>query len=134
MNEYMPWREDYSVGNDSIDEEHKQILELINDLHRVVVLQRREDSVAVNSVLEQLMHYTVRHFQHEEEIMRACGYPGLEEHKALHGRLRRRTAAMRTNMFLVTDRDMLSYLKEWWHHHIIQQDQGYAPYLSVMAR
>lgn len=134
MDEFMPWREDYSVGNDLIDGEHQQILELINDLHRVVVLQRREDRVAVNSVLEQLMHYTIRHFQHEEDIMRACNYPKLEQHRELHGRLRRRTAAMRTNMFLVTDRDMLAYLKEWWHHHIMEQDQAYAPYLGVTTR
>jgi hemerythrin len=131
MKEFMPWKEEYSVGDNSIDDQHRQIIELINDLHRVISLNSSNSSVAVKGVLEQLTHYTIQHFQHEEKVMQACRYPDIENHKAMHSRLRRRTAAMRSNMFLVTDRDLLEYLRDWWNDHILSQDKAYEPYLAV---
>jgi hemerythrin-like metal-binding protein len=131
MTTFMPWREEYSVGDDSIDSQHKEIIELINDLHRVLSLNGGNSTVAVKGILEQLMHYTIKHFQYEEKILQACGYPDIENHKAMHGRLQRRTAAMRTNMYAVTDRDLLGYLRDWWSDHILTQDKAYSPYLAV---
>jgi hemerythrin-like metal-binding protein len=134
MSELMPWNSSYSVGDDSIDSEHKRIVNLINELYLILHTRGEGDRIKVREVLDQLVRYTVSHFQHEERLMLECGYPDLEAHKALHVRLKRRTAAMRTNIDLVTERDMLCYLKDWWRGHIVEQDQLYAPFLTVTAR
>jgi hemerythrin len=134
MGEFMPWSSRYSVGDDSIDAQHKHIVNLINELYLLLHTRGEGDRIRVREVLDQLVRYTVSHFDHEERLMLACGYPDLESHKELHTRLKRRTAAMRANLDLITERDLLGYLKDWWQNHIVEHDQLYAPYLTVAAR
>jgi hemerythrin-like metal-binding protein len=131
MAEYMPWKSSYSVGDDSIDAQHKRIVALVNSLHTSLQTPGGADRGKVKQVLEDLVYYTIQHFDHEERLMRECGYPDLDNHRALHIRLRLRTIAMRNNLELVTERDMLGYVKDWWNNHIMEQDRAYAPYVAM---
>jgi hemerythrin len=66
----MFWKESYSVGIALIDDQHKNLMERINELRRCVHFKRgRED---IEAVLESLILFTVEHFEYEE-----CGGPGL---------------------------------------------------------
>jgi hemerythrin-like metal-binding protein len=132
--EFMPWKSSYSVGEHSIDAQHKQIIELINDLHRVLNSQQEGSRARIKAVLDQLVHYTVTHFQHEEQVMLECGYPDLNNHKAIHSQLKRRTVAMCAHLEALTERDVLSYLRDWWSGHILEHDKAYAPFLTVAVR
>ena len=65
--------------------------------------------------------------------MREHDYPALAEHAALHARLRHRTADFQAHANLVTSRDLLRFVKEWWLEHIQGEDKKYAPYLTEIA-
>ena len=86
-------------------------------------------------VLDRLVEYTHTHFDHEEKIMQDAGFPEgeFEAHKALHDAMRRRTMGLRTHLNLVTARDVLVFLKDWWLDHIQGEDKKYAVYLELLA-
>jgi methyl-accepting chemotaxis protein/hemerythrin len=123
---YIAWKAEFSVGDPSLDAQHRQIIELIDELH--VATQRGVAYQAIRPFLDQLVQYTVNHFQAEEKLLAARQYPDLIPHQTLHEKMRQRTIALRDNAGLVTGRDLLVFLKEWWCNHIQEQDKKYAPY------
>ena len=129
MASYIAWNDYYSVGDESLDAQHKQLLGLINELYGA--MEQGADHAAVRTLLERLLQYTLQHFKYEEEVMLAHDYPDLIRHKAIHDKMRQKTIDFRENADLVTGRDLLIFLKEWWCNHIQEQDRKYAPYLKV---
>jgi hemerythrin len=125
---YITWKNDYSVSESSLDAQHRQIVELLNELH--AAMQRGIDHQSVKPLLDRLVQYTVNHFQAEEKLLLAHQYPDYVQHKALHDKMRQRTMGLRDNAGLVTGRDLLVFLKEWWCNHIQEQDKKYTPYLA----
>ena len=128
---YIAWKDYYNVGDDSIDQQHKQIIEMINDLYRAT--QLKDDRQVLKPILRELVQYTIQHFENEEKLMRECNYPGLADHKVLHDRMRQRTVGLSDNVASITGRDLLGFLKEWWCNHIQDHDKKYAPYLKKLV-
>jgi hemerythrin len=131
MDSYIAWKDYYSVGDAAIDGQHKQIIDIINDLYDA--MEQGTDASAVTPILDRLVYYTINHFRQEEDCLLAHQYPDLAQHKVLHDKMRRQTIAWRQNADLVTGRDLLIFLKEWWCNHIQQQDKKYAPYLKTLV-
>ncbi|MBN2581347.1 MAG: hemerythrin family protein [Pirellulales bacterium] len=125
----IAWNDYYSVGEPSLDAEHKQIIFCINDLF--AALQEGAPAQAVRPVLDCLVQYTLTHFQHEEEVMQAYDFPGLAEHKKLHDQMREKTRTLHERAEAITGQDLLFFLKQWWLEHIQGEDKKYAPYLKV---
>lgn len=132
MNTYAPWKSSYSVGDESIDAQHKQVLAIISDLHAAIQSGREYGGLA--ETLDRMIAYMTTHFKHEEEKMRACGFPDLQNHKAEHDQMRRRMEDIRKNVALVTARDLLRFLRDWLVDHLQAEDQCYVPYLSAASR
>jgi hemerythrin len=126
---YVAWKEIYSVGDPTIDGQHKQILSAINELHAANMSGGGQ--MAMKGILDRIVNYTHSHFTHEENIMKACGYPDLANHQEQHDQMRRRTENMRENTKLITGNDLERMLKDWWTKHIQAEDQCYVPYLSA---
>jgi hemerythrin len=131
MSAHVTWKEYYSVGDPSLDSQHKQIIGIINELYDA--MQAPSDQKLVKRLLDRLVGYTMNHFKCEEVVMRQHEYPALAEHKALHDKLRQRTVDLREHADLVTQRDLLHFLKKWWMEHIQEIDKAYAPYLQTAA-
>jgi hemerythrin len=75
---YWRWDPAYSVGIAVIDEQHKRIIEYINELNKATLYQ---DNQKVASVLLHLVDYTISHFSFEESLMEEANYTMLEAHK-----------------------------------------------------
>jgi len=129
---YVEWKPFYSVGDAAIDDEHKRLLGIVDDLY--VAIQMGHEQTRVQEVLERLAEYTTTHFDHEERVMRGCGYPNLDAHKAMHGEMQRRVLELQANPNAVAEGDLLQFVKNWWVRHIQNQDKAYAPYLNAVAR
>jgi hemerythrin-like metal-binding protein len=129
VNEFITWTPYFSVGDESLDAEHKTIVGLINRLHAAVAGSRTEADL--RQIADELIRYTVTHFQHEEQVMLDCGYPDLEAHKFLHERLQERTIDFRAHLNIVKGPELLRFLKSWWCNHIQDKDKMYTPYLQV---
>jgi hemerythrin-like metal-binding protein len=132
MAEFVTWKPYFSVGNESLDTEHKIIFGLINDLYAAVVSNKPD--VDLKSISDRLVRYTMTHFQHEEQAMSEWGYPDLHAHRQMHESLRQRTVDLCSHLSLVTARDMLRFLKDWWCEHIQERDKAYSPYVRLLSR
>lgn len=128
MNTYVVWKPIYSVGDDALDAQHARIIQIVNELY--AALGKGTERAALTPLLDRLVEYTNTHFEYEERIMREHAFPEFDAHKALHDRMRRRTADLREYKHLVTGQDLLRYLKDWWLNHIQNQDKQYTPYLG----
>lgn len=128
---YIEWKPFYTVGDPTLDDEHRGLLAIIDDLHTTIANGNQQDRV--QDVLDRLTHYTMSHFDHEEHVMRACGYPAFDAHKTMHEEMRRRTFELRATPDTIASRDLLQFLKNWWVRHIQNQDKAYSPYLDAVA-
>ncbi len=129
MGKLLAWNAYYSVGHPCLDEEHQRIIKLIDDLY--VAIAAGQENARTRQTLDALVHYTMTHFDHEEQVMQECGYPDLLAHKALHDQMRQRTLDLRDNVNLVTGRNVLFFLKDWWTNHIQAEDKEYTRHLTV---
>jgi hemerythrin-like metal-binding protein len=129
MGAFVEWRSYYSVGDPSLDAEHQQILGLIDDLY--ATMSAGKENAKTREILDRLVRYTLTHFEHEEQIMRDCDFPGLAVHKAEHSRMKQRTLDLREHIGLVTGKDVLYFLKDWWTNHIQEEDKSYSAYLRA---
>lgn len=127
----FPWKEEYSVNIAIIDEQHKKLLSLIDQLHRGVSEgQSKED---LQKVFAGLLDYMLHHFETEEQLMAQHGFPGLEEHKREHEDFRRKIIEF-LDAFLdaQTDvaMDMVQYLVSWIRLHVFFTDRRYVTFLN----
>ena len=81
----VAWSEEYKVNVAEIDEQHQQMLELVNKLHAAV--EARIDKTELMDMLSDLVEFSRMHFSMEEGLMREHGYPGLTEHHKEHRQL-----------------------------------------------
>jgi len=129
MAPYIVWKDDYSVNDESLDTQHKQIIAIINELY--TAMQKGVDYEVVKPLLDRLVQYTINHFRYEEKILLARQYPDFAQHKILHDKMRQQTIAWRENANIVTGQDLLVLLRDWWCNHIQDQDKKYSPYMIV---
>ena len=119
---YIMWRHAYSVGIESIDEHHKKILGIINELYEH--MQNGTGEKEYKIVIAELKDYASYHFNLEETLMFEAKFPGAEVHKANHEEYRKKvdTLAM---AFKEQPEDLMVFLKEWWSFHILRVDKQY---------
>lgn len=81
----LQWKSEYSVGIASMDDEHREMIELINDVY--AKLGDSPDAATIESCLEEIFSTISLHFALEERIMRDSGYDEYEDHKEDHEEL-----------------------------------------------
>jgi methyl-accepting chemotaxis protein/hemerythrin len=127
----MTWTDDLSVGIRLIDEQHKVLLGLINELH-AAMRARKSDSV-LSDIVRRLKEYTVKHFGQEEEYFDRYGYPETAAHKELHARLVQQVldfeSDLKSGKAKVT-MDIMRFLKDWLVKHIMGTDKKYSQFLN----
>lgn len=92
----LVWREQMSVANTLIDNEHKYLVDQINALE--TALNTKDNHDILVETLDHLVSYTKTHFDHEETIQRKISYPGLEEHKLEHKKLMQNLYAIKNKL------------------------------------
>jgi len=78
----LNWKPEYSIGIDSMDDEHRQMIQLINELH--AELQARRDVDSIEQFLGDTHTAIAMHFALEERVMREAGYAEYDAHKEDH--------------------------------------------------
>lgn len=127
---FIEWKQDYSVGIDSIDKEHKKLVGLINQLQTAVDYSTGEEFE--REALDAAVDYTKTHFAHEEELMSKYGYPDFEAHKAQHQKMIDKVNNLVTDYEQDPDRSLqeaLNFLKDWLVKHINGTDKLYSEFL-----
>ena len=78
----LKWSDKLSVGVDLIDEQHKMLIQRLNDISTAVEFNKGPNEIA--RTLSFLIDYTDFHFSEEEKHMKDQGYPGLDDHLTKH--------------------------------------------------
>ena len=128
--QFVEWKDDYSVGIDSIDQQHKKLLNLINQLQTAVDYSTGEQFE--REALDELVDYTKTHFTYEEGLMRDNDYPDFEPHKAQHEKMFEKVSEVLAEYEQDQDTAMANaaeYLKDWLINHINGTDKEYSSYL-----
>lgn len=118
----------YKIGIDIIDEEHKRLFEIIKETRDLINEQFLPDKYdAIVHIIGELKDYTVKHFSDEEEYMKKIGYHGLEAQRVAH------TAFVdkmnQINLDQVDDNqdeylsELIRYLLKWLSTHILKMDK-----------
>lgn len=122
-NSWVVWDESLNVGIDAIDEQHRYLVDLINDLYEVVSQKRGAREVA--RLIKATDAYAKVHFRSEEMMMRLHEYKGIEQqeqqHRAFEDKIGEFYEELHDNP-LVAQFDVLSYLRDWLIHHIRVED------------
>lgn len=128
------WSSILSVGVAEIDDDHRRLIALFNELNRAVATGESAGYLA--ATLEELINCTVWHFSHEERLMLKHGFPGIEPHKAAHRELieavRELQAKLAQAGHAVTQDEIL-YLDRWLTEHILTVDQGLGAFLAQVT-
>ena len=75
----MVWSAELETGNEMVDDQHKDIIKLVQD-----VLDAGNEQEKVNTALAFLADYAVRHFACEEKLMLESDWHWHDEHKKQH--------------------------------------------------
>lgn len=129
----LKWRSEYSVGLDSIDEDHKENLKLTGDL--IAALETLEGPEKLRPLCNALIKNMQDHFSREEEIFFKAGYSEANSHKIRHTKLieyaedilHKCEAPMNKHEAV----SIMRFLKRQALLHILLEDRKYA---SFMAR
>ena len=132
---YLSWNDSYSVGIESIDNDHKKLILLINNLQTSI--DYKTDNEFEKQTLDEVVDYTKYHFTREEDLMEKNGYSDFVAHKAQHQKMIDKV----TELVQAYEKDeskgikagaiesLLMYLKSWLINHINGTDQEYSEYL-----
>lgn len=125
----MEWRKEYSVGNEQFDADHKFIFELLNKFRTMSRAAASNDLVM--STIDELIAYTRRHFDREEQFMKSIRYPGLVDHIDGHDDMIIALNTMKDENgdghIVITD-EVADFIEDWWRRHILQHDMAYKQY------
>ena len=123
------WSSDLETGYRSIDEQHKQLFETLNDL--LWTCQHGGHHDEVKKTMDFLVNYTVKHFADEEEIQIRHNFPEYERHKRLHedfkltvSELAERLMQEGASVGLIAE--MNSTIGDWLISHIKGEDRKVA--------
>jgi len=123
----MTWDNSFALQIPVVDEQHRRLLGLVNQLHAAMKLKK--DSREIGSVLAGLSDYTTFHFSQEEKLMKQAGYQQLESHQKIHRDLVSRITEIRTKFDAgdsMVSMELMEFLKEWLTRHIKGTDKQYA--------
>lgn len=127
---FLKWSSDLETGIDVIDNQHRRIVDYINELHDAIEHHSR-DEVAV--ILEELVEYTLSHFAFEEDLQEQSGYPFFHAHKKVHDLFKRKIADFQQRFELGEDisRQLLTLLRTWLVNHIKRDDADYVETVKI---
>ena len=127
---FLKWSNKYAVNMIEIDEQHKKLINLINQMYDAMHIGKGKD--IVGAVIADLVNYTVYHFDTEELLLQQYGYPHYKEHKELHDTLSKKARNLQETFDhgkRPTTIDVMLLLTNWLNAHILVEDKKYEPYL-----
>jgi hemerythrin len=131
----LEWNQNLSVGVPSIDEQHKALLGLLNELYDAT--QAGKGQVVLGKVLKELADYTVYHFQYEESLFAQTGYSAALDHIKEHDDLIKLVQVQRQKFEdgarAVLSEELLKFLRRWLYMHIMGSDKKFGPHLVSMG-
>ncbi len=84
MENQLEWQEEYNIGVEEIDKEHRRLFKIINKLMTASSENGDNYQRTCQEGIKFFRGHTLKHFADEELYMATMGYEGLERHKKIH--------------------------------------------------
>lgn len=123
----LQWKEEYSIGVPTIDQQHKHLFEIGNrifDLLENYLYEDKYDKIVM--ILKELGEYTRYHFKAEEDYMLKIKYPKYFGQKVEHDDFIAKIEEV--DLAEVDEnqdkhiRDLLTFVFNWILEHILKKD------------
>jgi hemerythrin len=126
---HIDWKDEYSVGVASIDEDHKQLLAIVDTLHNRLGESAPAETLA--RICDKLIEHTLVHFGREEGYFEKTNYPRAAAHRLMHEQLKQRILQFRAE---IGERPppvgKFMFFTDWLAHHIMGEDKTLGSHLN----
>ena len=134
--DFVRWSDSYAMGIKVIDEQHKGLLDFVNELFAHSTGNVEKERAWFKDVIQQAVDYINAHFSTEERFMKATFYPGYAEHKKAHDEFTH-TVINAVKDFESGRRLVLEkfayFLRDWILTHVAVMDKQYTNYFRKIA-
>lgn len=130
----LRWKDEYLTQVEEIDNQHRRLFDLVNDIYDLMRLGRGQSSVL--EAMNELFEFSRFHFGTEEKLMSDTKYSGSEPHFAEHVRLLDQINNLRIEVRdgrIVLSMNEMYFLKDWLLVHFQGPDKGLAHHLITRA-
>jgi len=134
--ELITWTEKFECGIKLIDDQHKGLVELLNEMFNHVTGNETQEHNYFKRVINDAVSYVKTHFATEEKLMIATKFDGYAEHKKEHDsfviavveNIKDYEAGKRLTLSSFT-----RFLKDWVLSHVALMDKKYFDYFKKVA-
>ncbi len=131
----IEWERKYETGVPEMDQHHKRLVQLLNDLYDGVITcaDLKQEQELTQYALAELIHYTQYHFTAEEKLLAGCHYPDLASQQQQHATLIAKVIDLQQQVqagVLSLSFSTLILIRDWLMGHILGNDTKYGPYLT----
>ena len=132
MNASFRWTEKYSVKIAALDNQHKRLFAIINELNQA--LANGEGKAVADPVLRKLADYAKAHFAAEEALLAEYKFPETPTHRAEHDSFTQSIAKFREDYRAGKPGvpvSLMLFLQAWLKEHILINDKAYSSFLNA---
>jgi hemerythrin len=122
----LEWDDKYSVGVEEIDNQHKRMFSVINELLDAIADNSTEEHLG--HIIESLVQYKIFHFETEEKYFKEFNYDGAEDHIDKHRVFNEKLVALKEkypNYTIEFAFELVDFLEDWLINHLMVVDQKY---------
>ena len=127
---FINWDDSLSIKIDSIDEQHKKLIGMINDFYDSI--QNRSNNELISKLIRSMKEYTIEHFKFEENLFKQYNYSHSKEHNQEHELFVKKVKELEQKLnsgTIILSFEITSFLKDWLKKHILVSDMKYAGFL-----
>lgn len=122
----LEWKKDHSVGVEEIDEQHKQLIKIMNRLYEAINNMKTKEELG--GILGELVSYARYHFSTEEKYFDMFGFEFSDEHKKEHQKFKEKIITIQKQFKgneIKISFDLSEFLEDWLVDHLMIQDMKY---------
>ncbi len=126
----LEWNDDYSVGIDLIDAQHRGLMNLLNELN--AYQEDEPESRDFEQIIDDLINYVSEHFATEEAFFEETAYPQMDQHIIEHQFFVEKVNDIASDYYSMDVKDirqMIEFLSNWYSKHIMKTDRKYIAHL-----
>ncbi|MES2878864.1 MAG: bacteriohemerythrin [Pseudomonadota bacterium] len=131
---YFEWGDDMVIDNGPIDQDHRQLIDLVNALHTATTDGRGQD--VVSKILDDLVRYTTDHLDREERLMASVNFNNLVQHKVGHDLFMNKIRDLKKQYdggSITVASQLSTVLRDWLSLHIRRNDKELLVFLKKRA-